>query len=340
VLEHGVLDWKQVSMGLREFVSNAIDGNVVRKKSAQDVKIERVAPAMIGGKAGMTRIFVKLADSVDEYVNNLKTAFLHFSGQENEKIIKNEGGEHCRIYKKGVVVRQLPATSVFHYNSRNIYLDESRNADTYHCKRAIADAVSDMDVDNLSLILKSIHANKGLIEYNLPDDSVWLDKKTAEAAWKAAFGDGILCSELSALVIPHLKSKGLSPIVMPNYMYTALSRYNIPSDFNHVTRDNDECLPPTDEMIAAVDKAWDVCAIRGHNLKQKPKVYGFKPIMDGQNMVFGKYQNESVYLHQDLSGQQLFVTALEEVIHHITGATDMSRAFQQYMLDIIARLAY
>jgi hypothetical protein len=68
-------------------------------------------------------------------------------------------------------------------------------------------------------------------------------------------------------------------------------------------------------------------------------------------MVNGFYRNGEVYINSDLAGgssafagtqaltDRLVKVALEEVVHHITQATDCSRDFQDYLLDLAVKLA-
>lgn len=341
VLEHGVIDWNQVEMGLREFVSNAIDASTLRKAPISSVIIKKIGPGDIGGEVGKTRIFVKLADTVQQYVDNMNESFLHFVGKDKDKYLPNEGGEFCRVYKRGVVVCRLKQPSVFHYNSRHIRLDESRNADSYVCKHAIGSIVSEMEVADLAKVFQAVARNKHIAEYNLPETSLYFCSSDANKAWKLAFGEGILCPETSPVVAKFIQDKGQIPILMPEAYYNKLiAVQGITSDINYRTKDNHECFPPTDEMMKAVNKAWTVCSAVSKIYKAFPKVVGFKPMMDAQSQTYGQYSNNTVYLHTELSGEMLFKVALEEVVHHITGAGDMSRDFQDYLIRVITSFAY
>lgn len=339
VLEHGVLDWNQVAMGLREFVSNAIDATTLAKLPVSDIIIKKVAPGNIGGVAGRTRIFLKLHDNVQEYVDKINRSFLHFTGNEKKEYVSNVG-ENCRIYKRGVLVNEMKIPSVFHYNSRHIRLDESRNADSYICKSTIGNIISDMLVDDLTKVFLSVSKNTNIVEYSVPEFSLTFGCKAADA-WKKAFGEGVLCCNNNVTIAQFLKEKGLTPIMMPPAYYDNLVKVKgITTDMNYRTTDNEECFPPTDAMVSAVRKAWDLCGMIGYRCKTFPKVMSFKPQMNAASQVYGRYHNNIVYLHSDLEGKLLFKTALEEVVHHITGSTDMSRDFQEYLFTIITEFAY
>lgn len=87
------------------------------------------------------------------------------------------------------------------------------------------------------------------------------------------------------------------------------------------------------------------------NGKQQPPVRSFHSILDGGTMLNGFYRDGVVYMHRDLGGSgsvvggrqalsdRLVKVALEEVAHFVTGATDNSRDFQDYLLDVAVKLA-
>jgi major membrane immunogen (membrane-anchored lipoprotein) len=66
-------------------------------------------------------------------------------------------------------------------------------------------------------------------------------------------------------------------------------------------------------------------------------------------MLNGYYRDSVVYLNADLApagtgdagvlSNRLVKVALEEVAHYVTGATDNSRDFQDYLLELAVKLA-
>src|SRR5581483_4236846 len=91
---------------------------------------------------------------------------------------------------------------------------------------------------------------------------------------------------------------------------------------------------------AAVDLVWDWLEEVGlTNGKPKPPVRCFTSILDAGVMLNGYYRDETVFINSDLAGgsaefagsqaltDRLLKVALEEVAHHVTGATDNSRDF-------------
>ena len=63
VLDFGRLDWDEVAMGLREFVSNAIDRSIREKGDWSGVAVDVVSESQVRAKAGHTRVFIPLTPS-------------------------------------------------------------------------------------------------------------------------------------------------------------------------------------------------------------------------------------------------------------------------------------
>jgi major membrane immunogen (membrane-anchored lipoprotein) len=77
----------------------------------------------------------------------------------------------------------------------------------------------------------------------------------------------------------------------------------------------------------------------------------FTAILDGGVMLNGFQRDGLVFINSDLAGSgsvvagrqalsdRLMKVALEEVVHHVTGATDNSRDFQDFVLDLAVKLS-
>ena len=84
--------------------------------------------------------------------------------------------------------------------------------------------------------------------------------------------------------------------------------------------------------------------------KEKPPVKCFTSILDGGVMLNGFYRDGMVFINGDLAGSgsalagrnalsdRLVHVALEETVHYVTGATDNSRDFQNFLLDLAVKL--
>jgi hypothetical protein len=96
-------------------------------------------------------------------------------------------------------------------------------------------------------------------------------------------------------------------------------------------------------MLKAVDDVWELLtAFDLTNGKDKPGVKGFMSTMEGNIQKRGYYRDNVVYIHTDLETQcpLLRKVALEEVVHHVTGAGDMSREIQDFLFRLIVKIAW
>ena len=73
--------------------------------------------------------------------------------------------------------------------------------------------------------------------------------------------------------------------------------------------------------------------------KKKPLAACFQGVYAGrQRKTMGFYREGIVYFKEDIAtavNKYLLQTALEEVAHYVTGATDMSRDFQNFLIQVI-----
>lgn len=173
VIDFGAIDWKDIGMGLREYVSNAIDETLARvdepeNGSLRKAQLDEIKRAIEAGelcvkivdekdvraKSGFTRVFVEVNDDVRQWYAELPRRFLHFSNNPEdllETLLPKRGRELTdskapMIYRQGVLVLQLRESnteSIYDYNfdQTQMRIDDSRNSNEYlvrvACGRAL-----------------------------------------------------------------------------------------------------------------------------------------------------------------------------------------------------------
>lgn len=226
--DFGAMDWDDIGMALREFVSNAIDCTIARGLNVDDsinsgdLRVTMVDPSQVHGSQGMTRVFVKASPSVFDYYGNLGRHFLHFNqgqwagriqGQVTDTIMKkddptpvddsnnnkpsNEQLPH--IYREGVFVRRIGGQpSLFNYNFKReeIKIDESRNSNDSIVRSAVANVLRGLPAEELAIVIRKVSEYPDTFEGNL---STWDlgncygissdEKKVWMDAWLLAFGN-------------------------------------------------------------------------------------------------------------------------------------------------------
>jgi hypothetical protein len=370
VLDYGKQDWDEVALALREFVSNAIDRSIREHGDWSGVKIEIVDENQVRAKRDHTRVFVPMNADVLKFYNDLGKWFLHFSEPESlskailPKKNRNLGDRKAAvIYRRGVRVREFESSdteSLFDYNLNDLSIDEARKASDwdvrYHCGRALANA----DKTVLAILFdRLMNSDESYWEYGFDTYSLnsCCDNEDRRRDWQDALAlvagaDGVLTGEAT---VDQLERKGFKPITAPEGLVNAAARYGVQTSFSVLSSDElsgREITDATPDAQAAVDFVWEMLEEVGlTNGKDKPPVRCFTSILDAGTMLNGYYRNGEVFINRDLAGSasvvagrialsnRLIAVSLEEVVHFVTGATDNSRDFQNYLLELAVKLA-
>jgi hypothetical protein len=376
VLDFGRLDWDDVAMALREFVSNAIDRSIREKGDWTSVSVEVVSESQVRAKAGYTRVFVPLTPEVLDFYNKLGRWFLHFSEPELlgknilPKANRNLGERRAAvIYRRGVRVREFESSdteSLFDYNLDDLKIDESRKASDWDVKHHAGKALANADSKTLAILFDRL-LNSDRLAWEFGFDVYALQPSYGEGteviarrqkAWQEAFD--LIAGEESVLsgkgTANQLERKGYKPVVAPENLMSAAGMYGVRTSSSVLSADElsgREITEATPDAQAAVDYVWSqIDEIGLTNGKGKPVVRSFHSILDAGTMLNGYYRDEVVYIHRDLGNagsvaggpdalsDRLLKVALEEVAHYATnGATDNSRDFQDYVLEVAVKLA-
>ena len=374
VLDYGKQDWNEISLALREFVSNAIDRSIRERGDWSGVKIEIVDENQVRAKREHTRVFIPMNADVLRFYNDLGKWFLHFSEPESlskailPKKNRNLGDRKAAvIYRRGVRVREFESSdteSLFDYNLNDLTIDEARKASDWdvrhHCGRALAGA----DKNTLAILFHHLlNSDKPVWEfcfdaYSLqPSYRDTEEDRERQQNWQDAFTqvageDAVLTGEASA---DQLERKGYKPVQAPEGLVNAASRYGVQTPITVLSTDEmsgREITEATPDAQTAVDFVWGLLdEVRLTNGKEKPVVKCFTSILDAGTMLNGYYRNNEVFINSDLAGSasltggsdclsnRLLKVALEEVAHHVTEATDNSRDFQDFLLELAVKMA-
>lgn len=366
LVEHGCDSQEAAKAALVEYRKTATDYKAV--------VVEIVGDNQVRAKAGHTRVFVPLNEDVLKFHQNIGKWFLHFSEPESldktilPKANRNIGDRKAAvIYRKGVRVREFESSdvpSLFDYNLDNLELDEARKVDDWRVKWYAAQAMAGADAATLAVLFSSFKMERKYWEQEFDASGLephWQHSTAITAAravnWQKAAttvqGDNAVLATAGngeAAI-----RKGFSVLSVPESFVAAARHYGVKTPdkvLSQDDRDGREVIDATPDALAALDFVWGV--VEGHGMtdgKDRPSVKVFRKIMEGGAQTLGFYRDSTVYLNADIAGygsieggqnalsQQLLVTAMEEVAHHVTGATDNSRDFQDYLLNLAVKLA-
>ena len=363
---YGYIDWDDIQMALREYVSNAIDAtinyNEIHKVQVPypfvGIEMAIVEESEVKAKKGFTRVFVPLdvAGKMEEFYHNIGKWFLHFSEPWSikEAILpkkdRNLGDSKTAvIYRRGVRVRQLDShqgTSLFDYNLNNVRIDESRNMDDYAACSAAARALSDGTSEQLATWLKSFASGDRYWEHRFESYNMGQccgDSKETIAAreqsWVAAcrtIGENVVCCSKGAPK-ETLQRKGYQILELPWSLVSTCGVYKLQTPEKVLGEDERlgrVITEATPDVVECAQLLWDDIVRAGmHANKTMPVVRCFKTIMSGGTYCLGFQKDDCVYVNESLaSGQSLELqqTMLEEMAHYVTGALDETRDLQDW----------
>lgn len=377
VLDFGAVDWTEIGMAVREFVSNAID-RTLREESGQfeaAIREGRLAvrkvpatAAEMRAKTGFTRVFITSSPEIDQYLDELPKRFIHFSpnpGDVQKRLLPKadrnltEGRRSVMVYREGVFVREMAyqvTESLYDYNFKGteIHIDESRNSSEYAVKAACAQALKGADADELVPVFRSLTAMEQTFEseldpcylcpsYETPPEE---QQQNWQKAWKAVAGESVMC-EPTAHQATLVQRKGkVAKTVQSGGWAQAAERFGIETSAKVLT-DSEvkgrEAAPVTLAAKKAVETAWSWLVSLGMtNHREIPEVECYRELTNAEADNMGYYYGGTVFIREDIASgdnKYLLKTAFEEVVHHVTQAGDNSRDIQNFLVDMIIEIA-
>jgi hypothetical protein len=248
----------------------------------------------------------------------------------------------------------------------DLTIDESRKASDWDVKHHCGKALANADKSILAMLFdRLLNSDKPVWEFGFDTYSLqptYRDNPENEQRkrqnWQEAFAqvagdDAVLTGEGTA---DQLERKGYKPVKAPENLIRAAEQYGVQTPGKVLSSDEmagRNITDPTPDAQVAVDLVWSLLEEVGLTLgKVKPPVRCFISILDGGVMLNGFYRDGTVFINSNLAGSssgvagpqalsdQLVKVALEEVVHYVTGgATDNSRDFQDFLLNLAVKLS-
>lgn len=356
----GEIEWIDITMGVREIISNAFDGAETYDGTYNSVDITQVQENQCRAADGVVRIYIPITPEIDDYISNIDQYFLCIrkNYNNNVRVIPKSGIGPCRIYRKGVLVSQFGTNSLFNYNLPDIPITESRvinsNQAKDYCGHALLVHSRDDQLDKfVRTILLGENTDDNiwentLTQWNLTPEYMHDTKIAQERLNKSierVLGIGVLCS--NEMEREMIKSKGLHGVIVKKEMYSVLARSNVKKSsdiLNDLEALGHTIIPPTDRVNEVLDKVWNkLASLNLTNGRVKPPVACFNSALNASTKTLGYCSAEfdKIYIHQDIAndnGNQLDTVMLEELGHYATKARDCTRDFQTFFIGLAARL--
>lgn len=342
-LEFGALDWDDPAMGLREFVSNAIDA----ADNIADVKVEVVDNPRASN--GTTRVFVPLTPEVQKFYRELPDRFLQFNAGrgfgKNKGILSKVNKGNARIYVNGVFTREAEKESLFDYNFGNeVKMDESRNLSDFNVKYYAERSVGSLEDDSLiEQVIEAVTRDEKKWECSFGSYSLYLAEsdRWAKAFYKMHGKGAVLCPAIYAPYAQKAKQKGFNPVVITSDGWVkALKTAGIKTVIDILDDVNDEGYETSEAgpiVMAVAKRVWGwLETLEMTKGKAMPPVKQFVNSMNGGSTTGGYYKDGVVYIEREYINSTKVM--LEEMAHYVTGSTDNSRDFQDYAFKVASML--
>lgn len=331
-LEFGEIDWTNIHMALREFVSNAIDGG-----NPSFSKVNQVVP-----EEGKTLVIISDTPEVSKYFLNIGQHFLHFGSRNQEGPIKKEDNGPPSLYRKGCFVRQLGSmNSLFDYNIKDLDIDECRNLDDWRATDAITKTVARSTFALKEIISSLVGGDSAFFEAQSLNTSITylVNRPELKRIWESLCGEKAIC-ESSILPLIHGKVDSSKYVVIQSGIwYQTLKRAGIKTVIelclDKVSSKGHEIIGTLPETTKTLNRVWNILERRGLTMgKKKPMVKNF--IFNGADKILGYCENETIFINEEVRSS--VETVFEELVHYISGANDCTRQYQEYVNSVFARL--
>ncbi len=353
----GAIDWTDIGMAVREVISNGLDGAESYDGTYRTFRMKTDVPAE-GRKARaedkLVRIYLPLTEEVEDYVEQVKSRFicLRSNYDKTAKVLAKRAAGPAKIFRKGVQVGEFGEESLFDYNLSDISLNESRNVAYYEAREKSAHAFYEHGSaeQRETFLRRLIVGSEDLWErswpmYGLRPDLPGMDGDKIGEAWQASvravFGDAVLVTD--DVTKEMVRKKGYTPLKVSSEFYSFLRGAKMPSAssvLNEHEMHGKEVTAASPQVEKTLTDVWETLSrLRMTQGKEPPKAACFcQNTADG---MFGYYKDGTCYIRSDIKddpGLMLLQTVLEEVSHHVTGATDNSRDFQEFAFKVAAQL--
>ena len=325
-LEYGTLDWPTACLGLREWISNAIDAGATPDNLL-------VLTNKIEATEDEVAVFVPYTELAKEYFDNIGKYFLHFSGKETETVVEKDSISPCRVYRKGVFIRELMEESLFDYNL-NISINECRTGS------------SDSIVNDIEYHITFYEKAKSLLEK--VRDAVLTGRKVTETA-KTYSGMSYTMTEVWKDLIGTV---GLCPT---NFLVANCTPID-PEWHKNVVRSVPELnglhslceaeikgfsvSPPSETILKHYHKFCELIETLGMSVGlDRPELIVYNTVDDEQPSFLGLYDLGKKQIMIWEKNPRLSETMVHELAHHYTrGADDHSPRFAAFGHNLVAAI--
>jgi hypothetical protein len=319
-------------MIIRELWCNAIDegGNKFEV-------VEIIEPSEV-----TTEFYIQLTGDIKEVYENWNKYFIHDIKplQEHEDFNLYPGGYTLKIYKNGVLIKELDKQkSVFSYDYKNACLNELREFNGSITHFLVTYVLPSLNKKSVETFINNI---KGTYEEDMDYDwTVWdgFGEGWDKALGKAKFIDYDSYKQLEARDPEAMKE--ISVVQVPKGLFKKLIEYKPSFSMLRVSdKVNTFYETYSDKLNDKINKCLEILESVGYfvdpELKILTGVFGCK-----STRACIHFDSKEIHVSQDMesmSDSDLIVALIEENEHYKTGYGDMTRDFQTHLLKLYSNI--
>ena len=324
-LEYGEKDWNTAGMALREWISNVLD----QGEDIREADIVGPAKSIRNSKTGVT-VFVRMNGEVMKYWSQIGENFLHYSNRQDIKLLPKAQPSKMKVYRRGVLIRSFDDHSLFDYNldfdvsenrngSSDSMLSKIRNTIAYNFESAMDDVIR-------RKILKAVVGSVTCFEAD------WESYIYIGYSWDNTL-EKIGGTYVPNNILPGVGKEG-SYIVSPKWYDMIVARNEDLDGMKEISLAEQKgftTIPATNQVMDNFNRCWeflDMIGMIGDTVKPTVECFKTSGATPG---VLGMYtpatRTISIWNDQRASMQ----TMLEEICHHVSGASDCTRDFQEFL---------
>lgn len=340
--DFGKLDWTETWMVFREIVCNAIDEGGLYHDITQSME----------GKAGCTRVYIpattKMIASYAALEDRLMMLGKHKIIEVTScgSIIEKRTHPGLQVYHRGVWIQETDVPSVYDYEFNTLKLNESRSADWHAVRMQLACVIADMQPDELELIMRKAETDEAFAERDVFNSlqhllNVDTGERIVTTFIRMHGTDAIACPN-DRSHFNRIEERGMTPVVIKDSLWFRCLKCagvqvseNLVSSASRAMEDSFEA----DEMLTKqFTDIWSTMKALGLTRDRiEPDVRGFKEYASAV-VTHGRYYDGVCYINVESGSSDRLRAIVEEISHHVTGASDMTRSFQTYLVDCMTNL--
>ncbi len=339
-------DWDDPWMIFREVVCNALD------ESGTEDLFHDICYHEPEGVAGATRFYIPATGEIIKAYDTIEDKLLPLGKYEVEtemagtgRAIKNRKKKQLQVFHRGVWIQDHKRKSLFDYELDDLKLNESRSADWYTVNSEVARLAAHFTTSQAQALLQAMIREKqdDLYEADVLQSAsyyVELDGQSWTNAFHALFGEKAVLTDDNRFLYEKLRAAGKDPVVVTHSGLTALLKAaGVPTVDRVLTREQRDwqtLSEPTENSQKVFDRVWQTLGEAGlHYGAKKPELRIFEEQPGKVCITFGAYTDGRVCINQSIVGSKKERQAcLEELAHHISEASDETREFQAFLLEI------